>query len=343
MGAGEIPLPFLKGKLARVLISGINGFAASHLAERLLSSGHEVHGTTRIRSKNENIKDIESKLFLHSCDINDPFGVASVVKGVQPSHIFHLAAQSFVGWSWTHPEETLKTNILGTLNLLEAARNFCPEARIHIASSSQVYGKVSLEDQPMGKETLFNPMNPYDTSKLAQDMLALQYFNSYNLKVIRTRAFNISGPRRGDSFAESSWAKQIAEIENGAPGIIKHGNLESARDYIDVRDVVEGYEKACFQGEPGNLYILGSGTPRTMKEIMETLLSLTSKEIVLVQDPSRMRPSDTPYMKSDTSDLDFLIGHPLIPFQKTMTDLLNYHRIRNLNEKNLSSFSAHTI
>jgi len=327
----------------KVLVTGINGFAASHLAERLLASGHEVHGTTRIRSKNENIKDFESKLKLHSCDINDSFGVASVIKEIKPSHVFHLAAQSFVGWSWTHPEETLKTNILGTLNVLEAVKTFCPESRVHIASSSQVYGKTPMEDQPMGHQTLFNPMNPYDTSKLAQDMLALQYFNSYKLNIIRTRAFNISGPRRGDSFAESSWAKQIADIELGAEPVIKHGNLESARDYIDVRDVVEGYEKACFHGEPGKLYILGSGIPRSMQEIMNTLVGLTDKQITLVQDPSRMRPSDTPYMKAVTSDLDFLIGHPLIPFSKTMLDLLNYHRSRSLNEKNIPSFSTRTF
>lgn len=329
--------------MAKVLVSGIAGFAASHLAERLLKSGHEVHGTTRIRSKMDNLKEIQSQLHLHSCDINDSFGVVSVIKEVKPSHIFHLAAQSFVGWSWTHPEETIKTNVLGTLNVLEAVRSFCPEARVHIASSSQVYGQVSMEQQPMGHNTMFNPMNPYDTSKLAQDMLALQYFNSYKLNIIRTRAFNISGPRRGDSFAESSWAKQIAEIEGGAEPVIRHGNLESARDYIDVRDVVEGYEKACFEGTPGQLYILGSGTPRSMKEILNTLICLTDIQIIRAQDASRMRPSDTPYMKAVTSDLDFLIGHPLIPFQKTMEDLLNFHRLRSLNEKNISSFSTRTF
>ncbi len=329
--------------MAKVLLTGISGFAASHLAERLLKSGHEVHGTVRIRSKNDNIKDFEDKLIIHSCDINDSFGVGHVIGKVKPTHIFHLAAQSFVGWSWTHPEETLRTNVMGTLNVLEAVKTFCPESRVHIASSSQVYGKVDMAQQPMGKKTLFNPMNPYDSSKLAQDMLALQYHNSYGLNIIRTRAFNISGPRRGDSFAESSWAKQIAEIEAGAEPVIRHGNLDSSRDYIDVRDVVEGYEKACFEGTPGELYILGSGIPRSMKEILNTLTNLTDLVIIREQDASRMRPSDTPYMKADTSDLDFLIGHPLIPFQKTMVDLLNYHRKRTLNEKDLSGFSTHTL
>lgn len=310
----------------RCLITGINGFAASHLAERLLQSGHEVHGTVRIRSKNDNIAHILDKIIPHSCDMNDAFGVSDIVKKVFPTHIFHLAAQSFVQWSWSHPQETLQTNIFGTLNLLEAVKTHVPDARVQIASSSQVYGKVDLLDQPMGHRTLFNPMNPYDTSKLAQDMLALQYFNSYGLKIIRTRAFNISGPRRGESFAESSWAKQIADIEMGAHPIIKHGNLDSARDYIDVRDVVRGYEKACFEGIPGKMYILGSGKARTMRDILTTLLSFTQEEISLDKDPSRMRLSDTPFMKADTCDMEFLVGDNLIPFEKTMEDLLSYWR-----------------
>ena len=329
--------------MGRVLISGISGFAASHLAEYLLKLGHEVHGTTRIRSRLDNLQSIKNDIKTHSCDINDPFGVAHVVRDVHPDFIFHLAAQSFVGWSWTHPEETLKTNVLGTLNVLEAVKSHAPDARVHIASSSQVYGNIPVEAQPMGHNTLFNPMNPYDTSKLAQDMLSLQYYNSYKLNIIRTRAFNISGPRRGESFAESSWAKQIAEIEAGAKPVIHHGNLESARDYIDIRDVVRGYAKACFEGTPGSLYILGSGIPRTMREVLNTLISYSNRKLTLSQDPSRMRPSDTPYMKADTSDLPFLIGQPLIPFQKTMQDLLNFHRIRIPNEKHFSCVSAHPV
>jgi len=329
--------------MKKALITGINGFAASHLAERLLKSGYEVHGTTRIRHQTQNISSFETHINLHSCDINDSFGVSSVLRKVKPDYLFHLAAQSFVGWSWTHPYETLNTNILGTLNVLEGVKNFCPEANVHIASSSQVYGKIDMEHQPMGHDTMFNPMNPYDTSKLAQDMLALQYYNSYGLKIVRTRAFNISGPRRGDSFAESSWAKQIAEIEEyNLDPIIKHGNLDSYRDYIDVRDVVEAYEKACVSGTPGKLYIVGSGNPQQMRSVIELLSSFSHRPITLTQDPNLMRPSDTPYMKAVTTDLDFLIGHPLIPFAKTMKDLLNYQRQRIIDEKNIPSFSECT-
>jgi GDP-4-dehydro-6-deoxy-D-mannose reductase len=310
----------------KVLVTGASGFAASHLIERLLSSGHEVVGTTRIRSNKDNIAHL--KIPLISMELHDPFGVSHVIETVKPEAIFHLAAQSFVGWSWNHPEETMKTNVMGTLYVLEAVRKHCPKARVHIASSSQVYGNIKSDEQPMGHKTGFNPMNPYDTSKLAQDMLALQYFNSYGLNIIRTRAFNISGPRRGECFAESSWAKQIAEIEKGAEPVIKHGNLESSRDYIDVRDVVEGYEKACFHGVPGKLYILGSGVARSMFDVMNVLVSFSSKPITPQVDESRMRPSDTPYMQADTSDMEFLLGHRLIPFSQSMEDLINYWRAK---------------
>ena len=306
----------------KCLITGVNGFAASHLADHLLKEGHEVVGTIRIRTRLENISHLNLKTM--SMDLHDCLGVHHVIKSVKPDAVFHLAAQSFVGWAWNHPEETIKTNVLGTLYLLEAVREECPGARVHIASSSQVYGKMF---EPMGKDTLFNPMNPYDTSKLSQDMLALQYFNSYGLNIIRTRAFNISGPRRGESFAESSWANQIAEIEIGKrEPVIKHGNLESARDYIDVRDVVKCYARACFEGEPGGLYILGAEKAIKMGDILATLLNLSAtKKIRTEEDPERMRPSDTPWMQAKDSVLKEWCGE-LIPFKQTMKDLLDYWR-----------------
>jgi len=308
----------------KCLVTGINGFAASHLADHLLELGHEVIGTQRIRSLRDNIKHLKIKTVV--MELHDPFGVDHVIKTVKPEVVFHLAAQSFVGWSWTNPEETLKTNVLGTAYLLEAIKRHTPTAHIHIASSSQVYGKVF---EPMGKDTLFNPMNPYDTSKLSQDMLALQYFNSYGLHIVRTRAFNISGPRRGESFAESSWAKQIADIEMGnQEAVIKHGNLESARDYIDVRDVVKAYAYLGINGNPGELYILGSGVPRKMSEVLNTLLTLTNTQIVKVEDPERMRPSDTPTMQAKDSVLNLIVDNP-IPFEQTMQDLLDYWRTKS--------------
>lgn len=314
----------------KCLVTGANGFAASHLIERLLEKGHEVFGTLRTRFREENLVLFKDNVRFFFCDYSDPFGIESIIKTVQPDVVFHLAAQSFVGSSWSHPEETLKTNLFGTLYLLEAVRKHCPEARVHIASSSQVYGKI--EGGELGLDTLYNPMNPYDTSKLAQDMLSLQYFNSYGLKIIRTRAFNITGPRRGDSFAESSWAKQIVDLERKGGGELLHGNLESARDYIDVRDVVVGYTSAAFEGEPGKVYILGSGKSTKMGDILKILIDcrMDGIQIDLKQDPSRMRPSDTPSMQAKDSSLESMVAlaenRPLIPLRKSLIDLLNYYR-----------------
>lgn len=310
----------------KCLITGINGFAASHLAEYLLSQGHEVYGTKRLRSNDLNINHLDGQMKMCLMDLHDPIGVELVILNIKPDVIFHLAAQSFVAMSYSHPIETFQTNVLGTVYLLEAVRKYSPETRVHIASSSQIYGKT--EDQPMGKNTLFNPMQPYDSSKLAQDMIGLQYFNSYGLKVIRTRAFNNSGPRRGESFAESNWSKQIALIEKGKQEpVIKHGNLESWRDYIDVRDTVKCYAKAAIEGTPGEVYIVGTGDPHSMRDVLETLLFYSDEPIQAEQDPARMRPSDTPYMKADTSDMPWLLnGGKLIRFEQTMEDLLNFWR-----------------
>lgn len=312
----------------KALITGINGFAASHLADHLIENGVEVIGTHRIRYQKENIEHLKVKLY--PMELNDPYGVESVVKSVRPDVVFHLAAQSFVGWSWDHPVETLQANVIGTVHLLEAVRKHVPGCYFQVASSSQVYGKVSELDMPMGKLTHFSPMNPYDTSKLAQDMLCLQYFNSYKLNIVRTRAFNISGPRRGESFAESSWAKQIALIEAGKQEpVIYHGNLDSERDYIDVRDTVKAYVKAAIFGKPGEVYIIGSGIPRSMRSILMTLLEHTDRDIELKQDAKRMRPSDTTTMRADTSDMNWLLNdQAIIPFEQTMLDLLNYWRER---------------
>jgi len=312
----------------RCLVTGVSGFAGSHLAEHLISQGQDVVGTIRARPDTKNISHLKIKT--HLMDLNDAHGVAHVIKEVRPDAVFHLAAQSFVGWAWQFPEETLRTNIIGTLNVLEAVRNHVPKCYVHIASSSQVYGKVRPEDMPMGVNTPCSPMNPYDTSKLAQDMLALQFFNSYGMNIVRTRAFNISGPRRGELFAESSWAKQVADIEKGKQEpVIYHGNLDAERDYIDVRDVVKCYSKACFHGEPGALYMVGAGVPRSMREIIHFFKDSSNFPIELKQDPKRMRPSDTMTMRADTSDMNWMMdGRGLIPFEKTMGDLLEYWRSR---------------
>ena len=309
----------------KVLITGVSGFAASHLADLCLEKNYEVIGTTRLRDDISNIEHL--KIPIEYCDILDSKNVDEVIKRIMPDIVFHLAGQSFVGKSWEAPDLTLTTNIIGTLNVLESVRKYRPDAIFHVASSSQVYGKV--EKFPMTVNTPFNPMSPYDVSKLSQEMLVRQYHNSYLMDVRITRAFNITGPRRADFFAETTFAKQIALIEKGLQEpIIRVGNLDSARDYIDVRDAVRGYLLSIEKGKSGEIYILCSGVATTIKTILDMLLSLsTVKNIKIEIDPGRIRPSDTPKMYGDYSLTKEKLGwEPKIPLDKTLNDLLDYYR-----------------
>jgi len=312
-------------KNKKVLLTGIGGFAASHLADLLLEKGYEVVGTTRLRDDISNINHLN--IPIEYCDILDSKNVEEVVKRAMPDIVFHLAAQSFVGKSWEAPDLTLSTNIIGTLNVLEAINKYRPDCIFHVASSSQVYGKV--DKFPMTVDTPFNPMSPYDVSKIAQEFLVRQYHNSYLLDIRVTRAFNITGPRRADFFAETTFAKQIALIEKGLQEpVIKVGNLETARDYIDVRDAVRGYLLAVENGNPEEIYLLCSGKATKISEILATLISLsTVKNIQIEVDMTRIRPSDTPKMYGDYSISKEVLGwEPTIPLIKTLADLLNYYR-----------------
>lgn len=308
-------------KPMRCLITGIGGFAASHLAEALLEKGYEVYGTKRARSNAENISHIEGIKEIFVCDITDSYSVREVVKKVKPHYIYHLAAQSFVPLSWKAPLMTFETNVGGTINVLEAARELDTDPKILVTSSFQVYGNAPL---PYQIDTIPDPVNPYDVSKLAQELVARSYFKSYGLQVVITRAGNITGPRRQDFMAESSFAKQIARAEKGLQEEISVGNLEATRDYVDVRDIVQGYIQALESGEPGQTYLLSRGEEVSIKEILDTLISLSNNPPRIVTDPQLLRPADTPRMLGKPIHW----FHPQIPIKKSLEDLLNYHRNR---------------
>lgn len=319
--------------MKKALITGITGFVGSHLAELLLAKKLEVHGIVRWRSKMENIDDFKEKLILHDADITDLSSLLKVLKQVKPDYIFHLAAQSFVLASWTSPGQTLYNNVIGTSNLLEAitslkSNEFDPV--VQIAGSSEEYGLVLPNEVPIKETNPLRPLSPYGVSKVATDMLSLQHFRSYGIKAVITRAFNHSGPRRGDVFVCSTFAKQIAEIEKKKrKPIILHGNLEAKRDFTDVRDVVRAYLLAVEKCKPGEVYNVCSGKAYSMKEILSMLLSLTDVSVKLKQDPERMRPSDVPILLGDCSKFKKATGwKPTIPFKKTLEDLLNYWRER---------------
>ncbi len=316
----------------RALITGANGFAGSHLIEHLLSIKAEVHGTIRsFRSDVKNLAHIGAREYtLHPCDITDASAVDALIERLKPTHIFHLAAQSYVPASWSAPHATMHVNVLGTLNMLEAMRRHAPDSRMVVAGTSEEYGRVEPHECPITEDQPLRPLSPYGVSKVAADLLAQQYAASYNLHVVVTRAFNHSGPRRGHVFAESDWARQIALIEHGEQkAVISHGNLDAVRDYTDVRDIVRGYVAALTHGTAGEVYNLCSGPDAspTMREVLGLLCSLTNKTIALRQDPSRMRPSDVQRLIGENAKAFInLKWSPTIPLAQTLCDLLNYWR-----------------
>src|SRR3989441_1271532 len=236
----------------RILITGITGFVGSHLAEYALRQGAEVFGSIRWRSKTENIEHLRTRITLIESELRDISSVHELLEVADPDYVFHLAAQSFVHASWQTPAETLYTNTVSQVNLLEAIRKRPKKPRFLVVGSSEEYGLVYEDELPVKETNPLRPLSPYAVSKVAQDLMGYQYFMSYRLPIVRTRGFNHEGPRRGDVFATSNFARQIAEIEAGRREAVIHvGNLAARRDYTDVRDIIRGYWLLLQQGEPG--------------------------------------------------------------------------------------------
>ena len=316
----------------RVLITGITGFAGSHLADYILENQPEVklYGLIRWRSPMENILHIRDKIELHEGDLKDIVSLKKCLSEIKPDRIFHLAAQSYVPFSWKCPSETFSINALGQINLFEAVLSLKLSPRIQVAGTSEEYGLVSPDEIPMKETNPLRPLSPYAVSKIAQDFLAWQYYKSYGLKTVRTRGFNHTGPRRGEVFICSNFARQIAEIEKGKKEpVIYVGNLEAKRDFTDVRDTVRGYWLCLEKGKHGDVYNVGTGKPYSMQEILDLLLSMSKVKVKTKLDPARLRPSDVPVLYSDCTKLKELTGwEPKIPFKKSLEDLLEYWRER---------------
>lgn len=316
--------------MKKALITGITGFAGSHLAELLLKEGLEVYGTTRPRSKTDNIDHIKNRLNLYDADILDSHSLYSIIVKIKPDNIFHLAAQSFVQTSWASPATTMEINIVGSVHLFEAVRRAEINPVIQIACSSEEYGLVYPNELPVKEENPLRPQSPYAVSKVAMDYLGYQYFQSYKMKIIRTRGFNHTGPRRGEIFVTSNFAKQIAEIEKGKKEpVVEVGNLEAKRDWTDVRDMVKAYLLAVQKGKPGEVYNICSEKVVRVGDMLDMLLKMSKVKVKVRQDPARLRPSDVPILLGNCSKFRKATGwKPEIPFEKTMEDLLNYWRER---------------
>lgn len=274
------------------------------------------------------VSHVKDKVQWIEMDITDSHNVLTAIKEVQPNYIFHLAAQSFVPTSWRAPQETFITNAIGTLNILEAVKNLEIETRIQIAGSSEEYGFVKPEEIPITEDSLLRPQSPYGVSKVAADLFGQQYHKSYGMHIIVTRAFNHTGPRRGEVFVVSDFSKQIAEIEKGLRDPVMYvGNLEAKRDFSDVRDIANAYWLALEKGKPGEVYNICSGKAISIRELLSRLLELSTTEIEIKQDPSKFRPSDVPLLQGDSTKFRSQTGWgATIPFEKTLRDTLEYWR-----------------
>jgi len=316
----------------KILITGITGMVGSHLAEYILADhpSVEVHGLIRWRSPLDNIRQILPQIHLHYAELRDLNSLIVLLNKVKPEKIFHLAAQSFVTTSFDAPADTLHTNVIGTTNLLDAVRITGIDPTIHICSSSEVYGQVTAEELPIKENNPFRPASPYAVSKTGEDMISLQYFLSYGIKTIRTRMFTHTGPRRGDGFAESAFAKQIAEIEAGIKtDSVKVGNLDSVRTFADVRDAVKAYWLLLEKCTPGEVYNIGGDRTMTIGDMLEMMKGMATCPINHEVDPALLRPSDVTLQIPDISKFQNATGwKPEISVEQTFQDLLDYHRNR---------------
>jgi len=272
----------------------------------------------------------KERIHLLNADINDLASLLTCFEESKPDYVFHLAAQSYPKTSFSAPLETLETNVLGTAKVLEAIRVLGQNPVIHVCASSEVFGRVPKEFLPIHEDITFHPASPYAISKVGTDLVGRFYGEAYGMTVMTTRMFTHTGPRRGDVFAESTFAKQIAMIEEGLiPPVIKVGNLDSLRTWSDVRDAVRAYYLLVTENpQAGEYYNIGGSYTCTVREMLEHLISLsTIKDIKIEVDPDRLRPIDADLQVPDTSKFKKHTGwEPQISFDKTMKDLLEYWR-----------------
>lgn len=314
----------------RLLVTGAGGFVGAHVVD-FLRAEHpavEVHGLVlpaggvswRAR---DGVRVIEA-------DLDDPAQAAAAVEESRPDRILHLAGQSSVHQSWIDPGGTLRTNVLGIVNVLDAARRLGLRPCVLVVGSAEEYGPAPASEMPLRETTPLRPASPYAVSKTAQAALALLYGPAGGMRIVLTRTFHHTGPGRGEAFAESSFARQLAEIEAGRrPPVLRVGNLEAIRDYADVRDVVRAYWLLLEKGEGGEVYNVCTGEGRPVRALLDRLLARSTARVEVQVDPARLRPSDVPAQVGDPSKLVAATGWaPRLPLDRTLADLLDDWRER---------------
>lgn len=325
--------------MKKALITGITGMVGSHLLDYLLeNTDWEIWGMIRWRSPLDNINhhvdkvNKKDRIKLVYADLRDTMSIDKAVSDCKPDYVFHLAAQSYPKTSFDSPLDTMDTNIQGTERLLGALRRYAKDAIIHVCASSEVFGRVPAEKLPIDEECTFHPASPYAISKVGTDLVGRYYAEAYGMTVMTTRMFTHTGPRRGDVFAESTFAKQIALIEAGkVEPIVKVGNLDSLRTWADVRDAVRAYYMLVTVNPiPGAYYNIGGTYTCSVKDMLNTLLNYSTCSNIKVEiDPERLRPIDADLQVPNTQKFQSHTGwKPEIDFETTMKDLLNYWRAR---------------
>ena len=315
--------------MKRALITGIAGSGGSHLAEYLVDNEDiEVHGVSRWHSttSNANLKRIKDDIILHECDLNDLSATIRTIEAAKPDYIFHLAAHANVHVCFSNPIAVLQNNINNTINLFEAIRIVGIDPIIQFCGTSEVYGQVDKENTPITEQHPLQPVNIYAVSKLTQEKIASSYYHSYGMKTILTRMFAYINPRRGDIFS-SAFARKIVEIERGERDVLTHGNLESVRTLIDVRDAMETYWIACQKCEYGVPYNIGGESIISVGDFLEQLKAQANVPIRSMVDKKLLRPVDVTLQIPDVSKFINATGwKPRYSLEDSVDFLLNHYR-----------------
>ncbi|MGB5105249.1 MAG: GDP-mannose 4,6-dehydratase [Candidatus Zixiibacteriota bacterium] len=313
----------------RALITGITGFAGSHLAENLLKHNIEVFGTTQRGETQVNVADFKRQITLIRASLDDTRTLRTAINRIKPQWVFHLAALASVGRSFSAPVETMKVNLFGTLELYEILRNSKSLEKVIFVSSADVFGPLPPSKMPIKPDYPLNPVSPYGASKAAADILSYQYFRAYGLPIVRVRAFNHTGPRQSTGYVVPDLCSQIAKIERSKkPGMIKVGNVTAKRDIADVRDIVNGYRLAAKNGRPGEPYILASGKAHSIRRYLKLLTNMSTAEIDIKVAKELLRPVEVPLLVGSISkskkELDY---NPKYRIEQTLLDTLDFWRM----------------
>lgn len=306
------------------LVIGAAGFVGDYLIDCLQKQfSHDVYAT-----KLNTDKFVKENAQIFDLNILNPTAISELLEKVRPDFIFHLAAQSSIGFSWKNPGLTVDVNVIGSLNVLEAVRRLNYKPRVVLIGSGEEYGYINEDDVPIKETTKVYPGNIYAATKVCQNMMGSIYSFAYDIPIIMVRAFNHIGPKQSPLFVVSDFCKQVVEAEKGlCEPVMYVGNLNAQRDFTDVRDVVEAYALLAERGRSGETYNVGSGYALEIREVLEQILEQSQVPIEIKVDASKMRPSDVPIIKADISKIRREVGwFPKISLATTISDVLNYWR-----------------